>query len=229
MHIKINETKAAGPPEQWGRYLFLTWQGPTGSPRPRYVAAAFRHDPATRRQIFSVNRWGVFYLFYELPTQVVQMGSVEYRINVDGVWLTDPHVPDLVYDDQGVAFSVFSIPQPRLVTPTRSPVLDQDGNVVFNYRTQPGRSIFFVSNLNDWDPFMHPMREDPEEPGLYRLRLPLRDYEGKVSIIFYYFMDGVVRVLDPLNPEVGSDENGQQINVFHYDPPPARRFRQRGS
>lgn len=229
MHIKITEARTATAPEQWGRYLFLTWQAPLGTARPRMVAAVFRHDPANKRHIFSVNRFGVFYLFYAMPSELAATGQIQYRINVDGVWLTDPNVMETVRDEQNIAFSSLPIPQPRLLAPTRSPNLDSDGNVIFSYRSQPGRSIFFVSNVNNWDPFMHPMQEDPNEPGLYRLKLPLRNYQNRIDTIFYYFQDGVIRVLDPLNPELGEDGNGQQINVFHYNPPAASRFRQRGS
>ncbi len=229
MHIKITEARTATAPEQWGRYLFLTWQAPLGTARPRMVAAVFRHDPANKRHIFSVNRFGVFYLFYAMPPELAATGVIQFRINVDGVWLTDPNVSATVRDEQNIAFSSFSIPQPRLLAPTRSPNIDADGNVIFSYRSQPGRSIFFVSNINNWDPFMHPMIEDPDEPGLYRLKIPLRMYQNRIDPIFYYFQDGVIRVLDPLNPELGEDGNGQQINVFHYSPPPLRRFRQRGS
>lgn len=229
MHIKITMARTSSPPEQWGRYLFLTWQAPLGTARPRMVAAVFRHDPANKRYIFSVNRFGVFYLFYEMPPELARAGVIQYRINVDGVWLTDPHVNATVRDEQNIAFSSLTIPQPRLLAPTRSPNLDAEGNVIFSYRSEPGRTVSFVSNVNGWDPFMHPMQEDPEEPGLYRLKLPLRQYENRIGLIFYYFQDGVNRVLDPLNPELGEDQNRQQVNVFRYDPPPARRFRQRGS
>jgi hypothetical protein len=229
MHIKISEARTAMAPEQWGKYLFLTWQAPLGSARPRLVAAVFRHDPANKRHIFSVNRFGVFYIFYAMPPELVSTGIIEYRINVDGVWLNDANVSTTTRNEQGVVFSSFQIPQPRLLAPTRSPNLDAEGNVIFNYRSQPGRSIFFVSNINNWDPFMHPMVEDPNEPGLYKLKLPLIAYQNRQRQIFYYFQDGVMRVLDPLNPVIGEDQNGQQINVFDYNPPPPPRFRSRGS
>jgi len=230
MHIKITSTQKAGPPEQWGRYLFLTYQAPLGVLPPRYVAAVFREDSGNRRHIFSVNRDKVYYLFYSLPEKHASPGStVEYRINVDGVWVTDPHIGQNMEDEQGVVFSVFPIPQYQLLAPTRSPVVNADGSVRFSYRSRPGSTVYFVSTLNDWDPFMHRMDEDLNEPGLYQIRFPLQNMRGRIGTVYYYFLEGVEKTLDPLNPEIGMDDNGQQVNVFVYRPAEISGFRRRGN
>ncbi len=185
----------------------------------RYVAAAFAHEGYRELHVFSARRregrGDLFYLAYPVDTEWSQL---EYRLVVDGVWLVDPHSPEMIRDGRGVEVGRVTLrEQPPYRQ--RSPIVHDDGTVTFMFsfdiRVSPtietidGRQlsvtsirdprINVVGTFNGWDPFMHRLA-GPDENGFYSLRLPVS--EGSH---YYYFMINGRRVLDSFNRERARD------------------------
>ena len=185
----------------------------------RYVAAAFAHEGYRELHVFSARRregrGDLFYLAYPVDPE---WSRLEYRLVVDGVWLVDPHSPEVIRDDRGVEVGRVSL---RVPPPYRqqSPIVHGDGTVTFMFsfdirvsptvETVDGRQlsvtsirdprINLVGTFNGWDPFMHRLT-GPDENGFYSLRLPVS--EGSH---YYYFMINGHRVLDSFNRERARD------------------------
>jgi len=90
-------------------------------------------------------------------------------------------------------------------------VVRDDGILEFNYRSRPGEQVSIMGNFNNWDPFMHRMVEDRDEPGLYTLRMPLP--EGPV---YYLFVVGTQTLLDPLNARRAWDRDRQEVSYLQH-------------
>jgi hypothetical protein len=170
----------------------------------------------------------VFALAYTIPEDAEQL---EYRIIVDGLWRTDPTNPQITRDRNGVMLSVFELPArppasietPRIGDGGRG---DGDGGTVeFVFAPEPraglqsiggqrvdlpdvrGLSVYVAGDFNNWDPFMHRLRET--EPGVYRLSIPIS--RGRHH---YYLVVEGRRILDPRNAERTRHADGFRVCSF---------------
>ena len=185
----------------------------------RYVAAAFAHEGYRELHVFSARRRegrsDLFYLAYPVDPE---WSHLEYRIVVDGVWVADPHAPELFRDGRGIEVGRVALrEQPPYRQ--RAPIVHGDGTVTFMFsfdirvsptiETVEGRQVSvtsirdprinLVGTFNGWDPFMHRLA-GPDENGFYSLRLPVS--EGNH---YYYFMINGHRVLDSFNRDLARD------------------------
>ena len=205
--------------------------------RVRHVGIAFRHENfRTVHTFYRFRPFGsdapagpgdLFFIAYPLPRDVDRL---EYRLVVDGVWMADPMNPRSRRDSSGAPLSLFDVPpraQPRPATPmtvaSRSDlvrfVFEPDSEGAIELQSIHGRRVELpaangldvrvAGSFNRWDPFMHPLREDPSRPGRYvaEVRVPRGRHD-------YYLVVNGRRVLDPRNPNARFHREGHAVSSF---------------
>jgi len=201
LHTQVNNLTKAEPPRIEDRKLILTWMGDV---RPRYVAAAFRHEAFRQKHIFWRNQNGVYFLVYDLAAD--SPSTLEYRLIVDGLWQSDPANPDRIRDDQGITVSRVSLRTSDMPM-THGPAQGYFGEVDFAYRGKAGQQVSIIGNFNEWDPFADYLEE--VSPGEYRMKLTLPP-----GTVLYRFVIGTKTFLDPENAHTGSDDQGGSFSFF---------------
>jgi hypothetical protein len=206
LHMEVSRFKAAAAPEVFMGNLILTYQSPHGTTHPniRYVGAAFRNENFAKIHTFQVNENGVYFLVYPLPKDI---SRIEYRMVVDGLWISDPQNPQTVeIPDLNVKLSVADIPaQPG--PPPASPQILPGNRVQFYLDTSPGQIVYVAGTFNNWDPYMHRMEET--SPGHYTLTIRVMP-----GTYYYDFVADGRRIPDPENSNNAFNRDGSAVSVF---------------
>jgi hypothetical protein len=132
---------------------------------------------------------GMLFHVFSIPENL-DMGELEYRLIIDGLWVRDPLNPHYRTDTSGISRSVVSLP--RIRRPD-SPVRGPEGTLSFTFYAESGETVSVAGSFNNWDPFMYELSET--SPGRYTLSLPLPP--GVYQYAFFYRGE---RFLDPANP-----------------------------
>ncbi len=200
LDIAIKRIDTAQPPRLIDDVLLLSYR----PDRPtRFVGARFAHESWKVLHTYVVNEKGIFVLEYPWPEGATE---IHYRIQVDGLWMTDPANPVVDTDAAGNEFSVFTVdkaPAQRLESPRK----ESDGSFTFIFTGLPGHRVALEGDFNNWDPFMDTLQES--SPGLYTVTL--RVPPGRHWYVFY--SDGI-RILDRLNGNTGVDPDGRAVSYF---------------
>lgn len=202
LHLKVVELERAAQPEFYGRYIIFTFE----SKRPvRFVSAIFEHEGFQNQHIYQCNENGIFFLIYPIPHNILVL---KYRLIVDGLIMRDPINPLYEQDLLGIEYSLLKITKiidEEIINPQKG----DNGEVHFVFKTRPGRIISLVGSFNDWDPYMHLLKEAP--PGYYFITL--RVASGRY---FYYFLLDGEKILDLYNPDIGYTSGGDTVSYFDY-------------
>lgn len=216
-YLRVAGITEAGPPRIMDDLVVFTYEQQGYA---RYVAAAFAHENFEQKHLFVARRRegrpDLFYLAFPVdPT----WNHLEYRLIVDGVWLTDPHAPEYRRDQRGITLGRVTLPE---IPPYRepSPIVHKDGTVTFRFsfdiRISPvletvdrrqvsvadlrEPSITLMGSFNGWDPFMYRLQPDPSREGFFSVRIPLPP-----GTHYYYFLLDGERVLDPFHQDRARD------------------------
>lgn len=202
LHLELAGMKAAKAPEVIEGELVLSAYGPY-----RAVAAAFAHEGFATLHPYERNRQGVFVLAYPIPLKWSK--DLEYRIIIDGVWITDPANPATQNDPEtGLELSVARVPYLSDLHLGLYRLLAEDGSTVrFLFRGASGESVTVCGDFDNWDPFIHEMSET--SPGIYQLDLQLAP--GRHYYTFIYRGEALT---DPLNPAKASNQDGKIVSVL---------------
>jgi hypothetical protein len=200
--IAVKSLATAQPPHMVDDVLVLSY---ASSPPPRFVGVRFAHENWKILHAYAMNGNKVYALDYVVPEGVRE---IRYRIEVDGLWMTDPADPNTDTDVLGTQFSVYTLEKDP-VRPTINPRVQDDGSLTFVFRGSAGRRVSLEGDFNNWDPFMTLLEE--VTPGTYSVTL--RAPRGPHWYIF--FTDGR-RVLDRFNPETGVDPEGNTVSYFLF-------------
>jgi hypothetical protein len=159
----------------WFRQLLIP-QDPVAAPIP---PGKKRPDP--------YHDSGILFYVHPLPANV---GELEYRLIIDGLWTTDP-ANTLTRRDRvsGLVYSVIPVPAAEK---TPGPLNGPPGSLSFSFKGPSGETITVAGSFNGWDPFMYELTEGPA--GLYSLTLPLPP--GRYQYVFFHRGE---RFLDPYN------------------------------
>ena len=199
LHLAITEAAGASPPEIIDNHLVLTYKG---NRHYRFVGAAFKHEDFKIIHPFYVNTNGVYILTYPLEKGI---NELDYRLVVDGLWMTDPKNPKRIRDTGGISFSRFSVPE-KTENPESPSVSGM--KTTFLYQGSPGQRVYVYGDFNNWDPYMYRMKELPENNYyLITIRISPGRYKYK------FIVDGTT-LADPLNDEKTVDIFGQTASVF---------------
>ena len=200
LHLKIVELDHADEPEFYGKYIIFTFKPATPV---RFVAAIFDHEGYNIRHIYQLNDNGIYFLLYPVPGNIQEL---KYRLVVDGLIMKDPSNPVTEQDILGIDYSLCKMTK---VIEIRNPKKGENGEVYFVYKSRPGRVISLVGTFNDWDPYLHVLKEAPS--GYYFITL--RVAPGRY---FYYFLVDGEKILDLNNPDVGVTAGGDTVSFFDY-------------
>jgi len=119
---------------------------------------------------------GIMFYIETIPAGIKNM---DYRLIIDGLWITDPLNPLTVTGPAGVVESRIPLPaKPATAQAAQTP----PGTYRFSYRAEPDEVITVAGSFNNWDPFMYELRE--VSPGFYTLTLPLPP--GSFQYIFFH-------------------------------------------
>jgi hypothetical protein len=200
--IAVKSLATAQPPHMVNDVLVLSY---ASSPPPRFVGVRFAHENWKILHAYAMNENKVHVLDYVVPEGVRE---IRYRIDVDGLWMTDPAEPNTDTDALGTQFSVYML-EKEPVRPTINPRLQGDGSLTFVFRGAAGRRVSLQGDFNNWDPFMTVLEEST--PGTYSvtLRVPRGPHW------YLFFTDGR-RVIDRFNPETGVDPEGNTVSYFLF-------------
>jgi hypothetical protein len=173
------------------------------APSARYVALRFEHEGYAVLHPFQLNEKKIFVFVYQPPEG---LDRLTYRISVDGMWMRDPANPVFSTDAFGAEYSHVSL-EGLAPPPEREPVVESDGRVTFTFRGTPDRVVSVSGSFNLWDPFVHVM--DEVAWGVYSItfRLPKGQY-------YYYFLENGKKRLDPFNPEIRHNVEGELVCSF---------------
>ena len=234
LDLRLARLDGAIAPEMVDNDVLLTY---ASDRRVHHVGAAFAHE--NFRTVHTFYRWrpfnaqrphtdgDLFFLAYPVPPGVERL---EYRLVVDGVWMADPANPAARRDRDGTRLSLFEVPQPARPRPA-TPVAVAERRGVMRFVFEPGdpalgelesihgRPAFLAHNrgldvrvagtFNRWDPFLHPLREDPARPGRYVADIPVA--RGRHN--YYFVVDGR-RLVDPHNPHRRYHRDGYAVSTF---------------
>ncbi len=232
LHREMSTLTEAQSPKALSGHVLLTFEGDSST---RYVAAAFEHEDFSELHTYRIVRnempdpddpsetvqTKVFVLDYPIPEDLERL---EYRIVVDGLWQTDPTNPDVERGANGVRMSTFSLPE-RSPTDDEIPRVRESGEVEFifepdlregietvdgrrfNLSSERGLNVSVAGSFNNWDPYMHELKE--AEDGVYRLKI--RVPRGQHT--YYLVVDGR-RIVDPENPERSRHRDGFAVSSF---------------
>ncbi len=199
LHMKIINTTEASAPEIWKDYVIFTYRPQVSA---RSVSAAFEHEDFRNIHTYVKNEHGIYILYYPIPENI---GTLTYRLIIDGLWMHDRTSRKTIRDDAGIRLSQVRIPQEESKI-QHSPVI-QGNRARFTFRGAPGKRIFVAGDFNNWDPFMHQMKE--ERPGSYALTLPIRPGRH----YYLYIVDGR-ETTDPLNFSQAYNEDDKPLSTF---------------
>jgi hypothetical protein len=212
LHMFLAGLDTPAPPRRFDDTLILTYapryaDDLTGS--IRYVAASFAHENFRSIHVYNYNDQGVYFLVYPLPEG---LDTLRYRLVVDGLWQQDPFNPRVGIDGQGIPLSEIRVPERRELV-VESPVQVGAQTVRFSLQAPEASRVTVAGTFNNWDPFMHPMRE--VRPGVYSTSIRMR--RGRHSYV--YIVNGR-RMLDPLNFRRSVNLEGNQVSTFFLNTQP---------
>ena len=142
LHIKVMRTLKAGPPEVYNGYAFFTFQIQTPV---RYVGISFLHEQFRRVHLFQRNDKGVLFFAYPIHEG---MTHLDYRLIVDGLWITDPLNPHTYQDTQGISISRFEFPKEQITVTLKSPFIREgEQQVVFYLHAETGKDIYLSGSF----------------------------------------------------------------------------------
>jgi hypothetical protein len=222
LHVRLQEMRSAEPPRIYGDSILFTYTAARYyESRVRSAGIAFAHESYRSihrfRKIIDTGKedgpeqTGVLFLLYPLPRGIEKL---EYRLIIDGIWMTDPSSDDRELKESGLEVSVFRIPHMDYRA-FRSPETGPDQRVTFRFRGNPGQRLYLSGSFNDWDPFMYRMAEQPDMPGLYTLTLRLPE-----GVHYYAFIRNGETITDPLNNRLAERRSGMRVSVLEIGSPP---------
>jgi hypothetical protein len=172
----------------WFRRLLVP-QDPLGAP-----------IPPGKKQPDPYRDSGIFFYVYQVSEELREL---EYRLIIDGLWVTDP-ANELSRKDRvsGLRYSVVSLPPQD---PVPGPLKGPPGTLHFSFRGPTGETVTVAGSFNGWDPFMYELVENPA--GVYSLSLPLPP--GKYQYVFFHRGE---RVLDPYNGSRAYSREGKAVS-----------------
>jgi len=202
LHLHLAGLAKADSPRIVEGHLVLSAAGPF-----RFVGAAFEPEGFAVIHPFDRNAQGVFVFAWEVPPH--RAGPLAYRLVVDGVWIPDPANPRRVVDrSSALELSVADLPD---VSDLRLGVyrhLLGEGRVArFIFQAAPGEIVSVCGSFDNWDPFIHEMRET--RPGTYELELPLPP-----GVNYYCFVYRGESLPDPLNASRAVTVDGKVVSAL---------------
>lgn len=227
LHVHVTSLRDHEPPRIMDEYVVF-------SHRPgryvRTVGIAFAHENyrtihrfvrQVRRDQDTADRpeQDVFFFVWDRPRE--DMGIIEYRLIVDGLWIADPVNPSTRRDESGVRISQLTLP-PTERRIEATPVVDRGAVTFVVDLPELGRNlatpreldadrvdIRVAGTFNHWDPFAYRLSQRPFDSVVFETTLHLRP--GRY---YYHLIVNGERVTDPTNPNIAYGHDAQPVSVL---------------
>ena len=199
--VRLKNMKESVAPFVSHNLLFFTYKG---NERTRTVGVTFASKGFSDLNMLERNAHNVF--IYAIP--IPKLGHrIAYRYWVDGLWQHDPVNPNYYLDSHEVKISVFDLPDTLTPYKTKNPIVIDERYDFYVYFA-PGEHVYMLSDFNNWDPFISPLKEI--SPGKYYIgvqHLQPGEYQ-------YYFGVGGKKYLDPENHKMAINNEGEKVSIF---------------
>jgi 1,4-alpha-glucan branching enzyme len=212
-YYKLNFMKHAGPPRQ----LEMIKAENTGSGRPVFMRGLlFTYKNREARKVaiagnFSLwkpelmdrNKNGIWYYFLG---EYSGRAEVDYKFNVDGIWISDPE--NVRKEDDGMG-SYVSLADPVFTGEGKNVTYRQIDRQTIEFRVYmpEARMISIVGDFNNWNPENDIMNKD--NSGIWRLKKRLTPGVYRYKLI----VDGKWRP-DLYNSDSASDATGDVCSII---------------
>lgn len=202
LHIRITEMTESEPPFVSGENIVFSYKPTKES--VRHVGIAFENENFSTIHNLMRNENGIYFYLYKYPKERL----INYRFIEDGVWLLDENSSKTFTDKNFIQLSTFEVPE-KNIKEHLSPIINEN-KVTFMFSGDPNTSVYVTGDFNNWNPFLHRMKE--ESPGEYSITLNIP--KGKFG---YYFIYQGSRVLDAENPLRGISRINESVSLFTID------------
>ncbi|MDC7220205.1 MAG: hypothetical protein PQJ59_09705 [Spirochaetales bacterium] len=197
LHLKITDMTDSRSPEVYFDQIIFSYES---SEPVRHVGIAFAHEDFREIHSYQRNSHGVFFYLLDWP----YVENIDYRLIVDGIWMTDPDCPTVIPGSNGVELSRLTVGR-DMANEKISPQVQGDNRVVCRYWGGEGQTVYLAGDFNNWDPYMLPMKEI--SPGMYEISLNLSS-----GLHHYcYYVNGQ-STTDPLNELVAINLFGEEVS-----------------
>lgn len=169
----------------------------------RYIGIAFAHEDFNKIHLFAKQNQGVYYFLYKVTGKE---SYLDYRLVVDGVWLSDDTHSGKVNDFYGHEISRINIDSSQ-IQEKLGPQSLGGGRFLFRYKGQEGSRVFLNSDIGSWDPFRYRMNE--VQPGVYEATLRMTQGEH-----YYYFLENGEKLLGNVTWDIRVHPVEGDVNVL---------------
>lgn len=199
LHLKLMEMQEAQKPFFYGNKIIFTYK--SQKPLTRHVGIAFDNEDFSRIHTLQKTENNIYFFVYQYP----KIEELNYRFVEDGQWITDKNNSSVKTDRNYITLSSFKIPNERLEE-RESPAIT-GRTATFSLKGEPGRTVYLTGSFNNWDPFMHPLKE--VSPGYYEIQVKLT--RGRH---YYYFISDGQKVQDRENFDRTYNRNREEVSTF---------------
>lgn len=203
IHIEVSELRESKSPMFIDNKILFTYSN--GKDYTRRVAIAFEADNYKNIYPLKKNEYNVFFITRDIPKTT---NYINYRLIVDGVWTNDPvNVNSFLSPER---FKVSKIVIPYIFRKQiSSPLIDNNRNVKFIYKSETNKNVYLSGDFNNWDPFMFRMKEDSKNPGTYSISMRMSPGNH-----YYKFVTDGISIQDPNNPQKAYDSRGNAVSIL---------------
>ncbi|MBN2544788.1 MAG: hypothetical protein JXB50_03260 [Spirochaetes bacterium] len=156
---------------------------------------------------FKKSQYEIFYSFIPVKKSTV---NINYRINVDGYWETDPYNKNIIEDYIGTKLSSINIPE-EVKYYQQLPDIEKTDTypkkVYFQYYNPEAEEVNLVCSIDNWSPYSNQMKKN--KYGYWEIT----KYFSKGDYLYYFYVDGN-KVLDLNNKKRVWDKFKEQVSFF---------------
>jgi len=202
-YIDIDLLKKSSPPRYFKDSILLTLDENENS--AIYVRTNL--DNWKSDHYFKKNLYNVFYLI--LPYRE-KTKEIQYKVNINGYWQTDPNNKKYTNDFLGEKISIIDIPEEDFCYNTMPVIKDIDKNLAkmyFRYYNPEAEEVNFICSIDNWCLFSHPMKKNNN--GYWEIT---KDFSRGI-FLYAFLVDGKV-ISDIENPNKMKNNRGEKISFF---------------
>ena len=164
-------------------------------------------DNWKKNYYFELSLYGILYAFIPYNLEVE---NVQYKININGFWITDPYNKECTEDMLNTKLSSLSIPK-DVIYHFEIPIIEKTENkikkVAFQYYNPEAKEVNFVCSVDNWCQYSYPMKKNLD--GFWHISKNF----SKGVYYYFFFVDGR-KVFDFKNENVKWDKKKGKISYF---------------
>lgn len=167
------------------------------------------------------NRWhsepmhkNIHGVWYAVMPQMKKSSVIQYRLRVDGVWISSPLGERRFAQNLGKEVNVFFLEKGREERAPRTKI-NKGGLVTFRIYQPSAHRVSIAGDFNAWNMWQDYLTK--KENGVWELTI----YLGPGNYLYRFYVDDQWK-LDLYNPKTRVDENGQIASFLSISSPKER-------